>query len=104
MALRMLRFLTHSWSKWLPSLWVVFFALRAGVNPAAVRKVCNLLSYPLRSPPRMILAAGSCLIISLARLATVSALLPTKFSYPGSRYVFRMCTSSPPRRTLVQLR
>ena len=44
MALRMVRFLTHSWSSWLPSLWLGVFALRAGVNPAIVKKVCSYLA------------------------------------------------------------
>ena len=98
------RFLTHIWSSWLPSLWVGVFALKAGVNPAKVKKVCSLLSWPFRSPPIIIYAPASYLSMSLARLIKVSALLPTKLSCPGSKYTFKMCTSSPPRRTFDQFR
>ena len=88
----------------MPSLCVGVFPLRAGVNPARVKKVCILLSWPFRSPPTMIFAPASYLMMSFARLMTVSALLTTKLSCPGSRYTFKICTSSPARSTLDQLR
>ena len=84
-ALVIVRFLTHIWSSWLPSLCVGVFPLKAGINPAVVRNVCNFLSWPFRSPPMMIFAPASYLTISLARLITVSALLMTVLSCPGSR-------------------
>ena len=52
----------------------------------------------------MILASASYLKMLFTRLTTVSALFTTKPSYPGSRYMLSMWTSSPHRGTLDQLR
>ena len=85
MELVMAMFLTHIWSRKLPFLWVAVPSLSAGVNPAPSSLVFTLAIWPFRSPPMMILAVASYLIMLLTNATTVSALLPTKLSCPGSR-------------------